>query len=118
MRTSFGSTRPSDLRIGGCYVEGSNLGQIGGGSGRPAIIVNRVPLAGPPSPYGEGKGKVSEIRFPGGSNYLRAAVQNVEAVGPSRVEPYFEHNLPLATGPSSVFGFGALIFSLLTSFSC
>ena len=37
-------------------------------------------------------GKVSEIRYPGGSTYLRAVVQNAEAVGLSRVEPSFGHN--------------------------
>ena len=40
MRTSSGPSRPSDLRIGGSSTEGSDLGQIGGGSGRPAIAVD------------------------------------------------------------------------------
>ena len=92
MCTSSGPSRPSGLRIGGSSTEGSDLRQIGGGSGRPAIVVNQVPLASPTSLYGKGKGKVSEIRYPGGSTYLRAAMQNAEAVGPSMVEPYFGHN--------------------------
>ena len=46
----------------------------------------------PLSPHGKGKGKVSEIRYPGGLTYLRVAVQNAEVVGPSRVEPSFGHN--------------------------
>ena len=46
------------------------------------MVVDRVPLASAPSPYGKGKGKVSEITYPSGSTYLRAAVQNVEAVEP------------------------------------
>ena len=58
----------------GSSAEGSDLGKIGGGSGRPAIVVDRVPLTGPPSPYGKGKGKVSEIRYLGGSAYLMAVV--------------------------------------------
>ena len=74
MRTSSGPSRPSGLHIGGSFTEGSDLGQIGGGSGRPAIVFDRVPLVGPPSPHGKGKGKVSEIRYPGGSTYLRAVV--------------------------------------------
>ena len=74
MRTPSGSSRPSGLRIGGSSTEGSDLEQIGGGFGRPAIVVNRVPLATPPSPNGKGKGKVSEIRYPSSSAYLRAAV--------------------------------------------
>ena len=74
MCTSSGSSRPSGLRIRGSSTEGSDLEQIGGGSDRPAIVVNRVPLASPPSPHGKGKGKVSEIRYPSGSAYLRVAV--------------------------------------------
>ena len=92
MRTSSGLNRPSGLRIGGSFAEGSDLGQTGGGSGRPATVVDRVPLAGPLSPHGKGKGKVSEIRYPSGFAYLRAVVQNAEVVGPSRVEPSFGHN--------------------------
>ena len=92
MRTSSRPSHPSGLRIGGSPTKGSNLGQIGGGSDRLAIVVNRVPLVGPPSPYGKGKGKVSEIRYPSDSAYLRAAMQNAKAVGPSRVEPSFRHN--------------------------
>ena len=76
MRTSSRPSRPSGLRIGGSSIEGSDLGQIRGGSGRPVLVVDRVPLAGPPSPHGKGKGKVSEIRYPGSSAYLRVAVQN------------------------------------------
>ena len=92
MLTSSGPSPPSGLCIGGSSTKGSDLGQIGEGSGRPAIVADRVPLASPPSPHGKGKGKVSEIRYPGGSAYLRPAVQNAEAVGPSRVEPSFRHN--------------------------
>ena len=43
----------------------------------------------PLSPLGKGKGKISEIRYPSGSEYLRVAIHNAEAVGPSRVEPLY-----------------------------
>ena len=92
MHTSYRPNRPSGLRIGGSSTEGSDLGQIGGGSDRPAIVVDQVPLAGPPSPRDKGKGKVSEIRYPRGSAYLREVAQNAEDVSPSRVEPSFGHN--------------------------
>ena len=46
------------------------------------MVVRRVTSGGPPSPLGKGKGRVSEIRYPGGSKYLRAAIQNAKAVGP------------------------------------
>ena len=92
MITSSSPSRPSGLCIGGSFTKGSDLGQVGGGFGRPALVVDRVPLVGPPSPHGKGKGKVSEIRYPGGSGYLRVAVQNTEVMGLSRVEPSFGHN--------------------------
>ena len=40
MRTSSGPSRPSGLRIGGSSTEGSDLGQIGGGFGHLAIVVD------------------------------------------------------------------------------
>ena len=114
MRTSFGPSRPFGLHIGGSSAEGSDLGQIGGGSGRPATVVDWVPLASPPSPYGKGKGKVSEIRYPGGFAYLRAAVQNAEAVGPSRVEPPFGNNFASRYRP--LFGVWVWCLDFLTSY--
>ena len=74
MRTSFGPNRFSSLRIGGSSTEEPDLGQIGEGSGRSALVVDCVPSAGPPSPSVKGKSKVREIRYPGGSDYLRATV--------------------------------------------
>ena len=52
-------------------------------------MVARVLPVGYLPPLGKGKGKISEIRYPGGSEYLRAAVRYVDVVGPSRVEPSF-----------------------------
>ena len=74
MRTSSGPTRSSGLRIGGNSTEEPDLGQTDEGSGRPTLVVDRVPSAGPLSLSGKGKGKVSEIRYPSGSDYLRAVV--------------------------------------------
>ena len=90
MRTSFGPTRSSSLRIRGSSVEELDLGQTGEGSGRSAIVVGRVPSAGPPSLFGKGKSKVSEIRYPGCFKYLRAAVKYADAMGPSQIEPLYE----------------------------
>ena len=42
------------------------------------------------SPPSKGKGKISEIKYLGGSEYLRAAVRYADAVGPCRVEPLYE----------------------------
>ena len=38
----------------------------------------------------KGKGKISEIRYPSGSEYLKATVKYADAMGPSRVEPLYE----------------------------
>ena len=89
MRTSSGHNRSYGLRIGGSSTNEPGLGQIGEGSGHQAFVVNRVSPTGPPSSSGKGKNKVNEIRYPGGSDYLRATVQNAEAVGPSRFKPSF-----------------------------
>ena len=114
MCTSSGPSRPSSLRIRGSSAEGSDLGHIGGGSNRPTIVVDRVPSTSPLSPYGKGKGKVSEIRYPGDSAYLRVAVQNAEAVGPSQVKPSFGHNFSSRYGPP--FGVGVWCPDFLTSY--
>ena len=53
-------------------------------------MVHRVAPGEPPFPLGKGKGKISEIRYPSSSEYLRAAVQNVEVVGPIQVKPLYE----------------------------
>ena len=58
----------------------------GGSSGLPSVAV-RAPLVGHPPLPGKGKERISEIRYPTGSEYLRAAVRYSDAVGPSRVEP-------------------------------
>ena len=50
MRTSSRPSHSSNLRIGGSFAEGSDLGQTGGGSSRPTLVVDRVPLAGPLPP--------------------------------------------------------------------
>ena len=52
-----------------------------------AVVVHRAAPGEPPFPLDKGKGKINEIRYPSGSEYLRDAIQNVEVVGPSRVEP-------------------------------
>ena len=89
MCTPLGLNRPPVLGIGGSSVEEPDLGQTGEGSGRPVIVADGVHLAGPPSPSGKGKSKVNEIRYPYGSDYLRAAMQNAEVVGSSWIEPFF-----------------------------
>ena len=76
-------------------------GQNGGGLGGPvAVVAGVLPVGYLPLP-GKGKGKISEIRYPGGSEYLRAAVRYADAVGPSRVEPSFAKIFATCYGPPS-----------------
>ena len=85
----MGPGRSSVLRIGSNPTEASGSRRMGGESDSLAVVVHRVAPGEPPFPLGKGKGKISEIRYPSGAEYLRAAIQNVEVVGPSQVEPLY-----------------------------
>ena len=111
MHTSSGPNRSSDMRIGGRPAEESKSRRTDEGFGNLAVVVNRAPPAGHPSPPGKGKGKISEIKYPSGSEYLRAAVKYAYVgvlVGSS---PFMKKPSLLAIGPLLAFKFGALIFS-------
>ena len=110
----MGPGRSSALRIGGSSTEASGSGQTGGESGRLAVVVHQVTSGGPSSPLGKGKGKVSEIWYLGGSEYLRAAIQNAEVVGPSRVEPSFGETFAIRYRPP--FGVHVWCPDVLTSY--
>ena len=64
-------------------------------------MVTGVLLVGYLPPPGKGKGKISEIRYPCGSEYLRASVRYADVVGPSRVEPSYGKTFATRYGPSS-----------------
>ena len=95
----MGPGRSSVLRIGSNLAEASSLGRTGGESDSLAVVVHRVALEEPPFPLGKGKGKINEIRYPNGSEYLRAAIHNAKAVGPSRVEPLYGEIFEARCGP-------------------
>ena len=78
----MGPGRSSVLCIGSNPTEASGSGRTGGESDSLAVVVHWVTPGEPPFPLSKGKGKISEIRYPSGSEYLRAAIQNAEAVGP------------------------------------
>ena len=88
------------LRLEINSTKASGSGRTGGESNSLALVVHRVAPAEPPFPLGKGKGKISEIRYLSGSEYLRAAIQNVEAVGPSQVEPLYGEIFVARYGPS------------------
>ena len=95
----MGPDRSSVLRIGSNSTEVSGSGRKGGESDSLAVVVRRVAPREPPFPFGKGKGKISEIRYPSGFEYLRATIQNAEAVGPSRVEPSYGEIFATRYGP-------------------
>ena len=63
------------------------------------------------SPPGEGKGNISEIKYPGGFEYLRATVRYADAMSPSRVEPFYEKTFITRYRLLLAFESGALTFS-------
>ena len=83
----MGPGRFSVSRIGSNLTEVFGSGRMGGELDSLVVVVHRVAPGEPLFPLGKGKGKISEIRYPSGFEYLRAAIQNAEAVGPNRVEP-------------------------------
>ena len=108
MRASIG------LRIEGRSADESVSGKNGGRLGGPvAVVAGVLPVSYLPSP-GKAKGKISEIRYPGGSEYLRAAVRYADAVGPTRVEPSFAKIFATCYGPPS--GVRIWCLDILTSY--
>ena len=95
----MGPGRSSVLRIGSNPAEASSSGLTDGGNDNLVVVVHRAAPREPPFPLDKGMGKLNEIRFPSGSEYLRAAIQNVEAVGPSRVEPLYGEIFAARYGP-------------------
>ena len=88
-----------DLRIEGRSADESVLLQNGRGLGGPVIVVAEVLPVGYLPPPGKGKGKINEIRYPSGSEYLRAVVRYADTVGPTRVEPSFAKIFATRYGP-------------------
>ena len=85
----MGPSRSSSLCIGGDPSAVSGSGRIGGASDHSTRFVLRDAPGEPPFPLDKGKGKIDEIKYPGGSEYLKSTVQNALAEGPSRVEPLY-----------------------------
>ena len=79
----MGLGRSSVLRIGSNPAEASSSGRTDEGNDSLTVVVHRSAPGKPPFPLDKGKGKLNEIRYPSGSEYLRAAIQNAEVVGPS-----------------------------------
>ena len=85
----MGPGRSSVLRIRSNPAEASSSGRTDEGYDNLAVVVHQPAPGERPFPLDKGKGKLNEIRLPSGSEYLRAAIQNTEVMGPSRVEPSY-----------------------------
>ena len=81
--------RSSSLCIGGDSSVAAGSGQTGGASDRLAGVDLLDAPGEPPFPLKKGKGRIDEIKYPGGSEYLKSVVQNALAMGPSKVGPLY-----------------------------
>ena len=71
---TMGPGRSSSLRIGGDSSVATGLGWTGGASDRSTGVNLRDSPREPPFPLNKGKGRIDEIKYPGGSEYLKSAV--------------------------------------------
>ena len=110
----MGPSRSSSLRIGGDSSAVPDSGRESGESNRLDVVALRDAPREPPLPLGKGKGRIDEIKYPVGSKYLKSAVQNALAVGPSRVKPLYGEIFARQYRPS----FGVQVWSpnVLTSY--
>ena len=110
----MGPGRSSILCIGSNPAEASSSGRTDGGNDSLAVVVHRAAPGEPPFPLDKGKGKIKEIQYPRGSEYLRVAIQNAEAVGPSLVKPLFCEIFAARYGPP--FGVQVWCPNVLTTY--
>ena len=99
LRTSMGLGRSFVLRIGSNHAKASSSGRTDGGNHSLAMVVHQAASGEPPFPLDKGKGKINEIQYQSSSEYLRVIIQNVEVVGPSRVEPLYGEIFAAWYGP-------------------
>ena len=85
----MGPGRSSSLRIRGDSLAVADSGRTGGAFDRSTGVDLLDAPGAPPFPLDKGKGRVYQIKYPGGSEYLKSAVQNALAVGPSKVGPLY-----------------------------
>ena len=95
----MGLGRSSVLRIGSNPAEASSSGQTDGGFDSLVVVVHRIAPGEPPFPLDKGKVKINEIRYPSGSEYLRAAIQNVVAMASVGSNLYSVRSLRPGMGP-------------------
>ena len=85
----MGPGRSSSLRIGDDSSAVAGSGRVRNASDRSAVVEPRNVLGAPPLPLDKNKKKINLIKYYGGSDYLKFAVQQAVAVGPSKVGPSY-----------------------------
>ena len=70
----MGPGRSSSLRIRGDSSVVAGSGRTGSASNRSAGVDLRDAPGEPPFPLNKGKGRIDEIKYPGGSKYLKSAM--------------------------------------------
>ena len=110
----MGPGRSSSLRIGGDSSTVIGFGRTGGASDRSAGVDFRDTPGEPHFPLNKGKGRIDQIKYPGGSEYLRSAVQNSLAVRPNKVGPLYGATFPMRYRPP--FGVRVRSPDILTSY--
>ena len=85
----MGPGHSSSLSIGDDSSVVAVSGRARDVSDRSAVVEPRNVLEAPPLPLDKGKGKINLIKYPGGSDYHKSAVQHAVTVGPSKVGPSY-----------------------------
>ena len=85
----MGPGRSSSLHISGGSSAVASSWRTRGASDRSAVVELRNAPEALPLPLDKGKGRVNLIKYLGGSEYLKSAVQHALTVGPSKVGPSY-----------------------------
>ena len=106
----MGPGRSSSLRIGGDTSAVAGSGWTGGVFDRLARVELQDAPGAPPFPLDKGKGRIDLIKYPGGSEYLKSAVQHALVVGPNKSVLHMGPLLSDVTDLLLAFEFGPLMF--------
>ena len=85
----MGPSRSSSLRIGNDSSTVVGSGRVRDALNCLAAVEPRNAPRAPPLPLDKDKGKINLIKYHGGSDYLKSAVQHAVTVGPSKVDPSY-----------------------------
>ena len=110
----MGPGRSSSLRIGGDSSVVPSSGRTSDASDNLNGVALRNAPGEPLFPLDKGKGRIDEIKYPRCSEYLKSAMQNALAVGPSKIEPLYGATFARRYRPP--FGIQVWSLDILTSY--